>query len=103
MNFKVEGNQERLVVRIMGDVTSECEEELKQALLELSQRKPAALVVDLSQVPFIDSTGLGVLVGLRAQFERLGSSFILSEPQPRVSETLRLLRLDQVFCIAKAS
>ncbi|MBA2320181.1 MAG: STAS domain-containing protein [Deltaproteobacteria bacterium] len=53
-------------------------------------------VLDLSGVPFLDSTALGALVGLR---KRLGAEggIAIAGAQPAVRNLFRLTRLDTVF------
>ncbi|MEE1612152.1 STAS domain-containing protein [Microvirga sp. CF3016] len=56
-------------------------------------------VVDLAEVPFIDSTGLGALVsGLKAA-RRVEGDLRLAAPGPQVRKLLRLTTLDRVFTI----
>jgi len=59
-------------------------------------------VVDLADVSFIDSTGLGVLVsGLKAA-RRADGDLRLAAPSPQVRKLLRLTTLDRVFTIVEA-
>lgn len=56
-------------------------------------------VVDLAEVPFIDSTGLGALVsGLKAA-RRVEGDLRLAAPSPHVRKLLHLTTLDRVFTI----
>jgi anti-anti-sigma factor len=60
------------------------------------------IVVDLAEVPFIDSTGLGVLIsGLKAA-RRVGGDLRLAAPGPQVRKLLRLTTLDRVFAVQDA-
>ena len=56
------------------------------------------LVLDVSELAFIDSAGLGVIVGAarRLRDERSGS-VVLRGVQPQLLRVLRLTRLDHVF------
>lgn len=49
------------------------------------------LVVDLSQVPYIDSTGIGVLVGAAHRAQEAGASLAVANPQKNVERVLGLL------------
>jgi len=57
------------------------------------------LIVDLRAVERIDSAGVRALVRGHTTAQRIGATFILVDPQPRVHEVLRLSRLDSVFHI----
>lgn len=52
------------------------------------------LVIDLSQVRFMDSSGLGLMVRARKQAQRQGLQLSFTEPQPAVLNVLRLARLE---------
>lgn len=49
------------------------------------------LVVDLSQVPYIDSTGIGVLVGAAHRASEAASTLVVARPQKNVERVLGLL------------
>ncbi len=49
------------------------------------------LTIDLSQVPYIDSTGIGVLVGAAHRAQEAGASLVVANPQKNVERVLGLL------------
>jgi anti-sigma B factor antagonist len=53
------------------------------------------LVVDLSEVSFLDSTGLAVLVGVWQRLRYHEGSFALAGANPRISQVLHTTRLAQ--------
>jgi anti-sigma B factor antagonist len=55
------------------------------------------VVVDLSEVGFVDSSGLGVLIAAQKRANRSGGQVMLSAPSETVSNTLQLVRLDKVL------
>ena len=59
--------------------------------------KPKRLVVDLSRVPYIDSSGLAVLIGGMQQIEQYGGKFALAGVGDDVRSILETARLDQFF------
>ncbi len=52
------------------------------------------LVIDLSQVRFIDSTGVGVMIRARKLAQRRGAKLSFTGAQPAVQNVLRLARLE---------
>ncbi|MFT5874204.1 MAG: anti-sigma B factor antagonist [Clostridium sp.] len=58
-------------------------------------------VLDFSNCTFIDSTGLGVLVGIYKKCTELNGSFKLHSINPQVMKLFNLTRLDKVFQISK--
>ncbi len=62
-----------------------------------SSEFPSNIVIDMSEVQFIDSTALAILVqGMRRSRERNGDIYLCSLQQP-VRMVLELTRLDKVF------
>jgi anti-sigma B factor antagonist len=64
-----------------------------------SMRKgePATLVVDMSRVRYVDSSGLGVLIGAYASFERNCRRLLLAGLNDRVWELFRTCKINDVF------
>ena len=75
---------------------------LRTAILRLLSRGRVRLVLDLSGVPFCDSSGLGVLVGGFKRTRARGGSFRLSSVTPHLMKTLTITGLTKVFPIHAA-
>jgi anti-sigma B factor antagonist len=72
--------------------------ELRASLrMIIDEEKPKRLVVDLSRVPYIDSSGLAVLIGAMQSLELEGGVFLLAGAQEGVQMILESARLDQYF------
>lgn len=72
---------------------------IKETLMQLINGGAIHLVVDLAQVPFIDSAGLAALVSALKATRRVGGSVLLSGVQPQARTVFSLTMLDQVFAI----
>ncbi len=55
------------------------------------------LVIDLSNIEFVDSAGLGVLVGIYKRVKQRGRRVAVAGAQPYVTRVLKIIKLDQVF------
>lgn len=71
--------------------------EVRTSLREMIDQKPKRLVVDLSRVPYVDSSGLAVLIGAMQSLEHDGGLFMLAGAQEAVRTILESARLDQYF------
>ena len=58
---------------------------------------PETLVIDMSHVRSVDSTGLGVLIGLYASFERSCRRLLLAGVNDRIWDLFRICRIADVF------
>jgi len=63
-----------------------------------SRAKPT--VVDLSEVTFVASIGVRLLLSIAKSLNAQDCKMALLKPKPLVAETLRLARLDEIFVLA---
>lgn len=73
--------------------------DLRQHVMAATQTGSFHLVLDLTGVDFIDSFGLGVLVGALKRTRLAGGDVRLVVPEPRIRRVLEVCDLDRVFDI----
>jgi anti-sigma B factor antagonist len=89
-----------IIVRPAGDrLDIEVAAEFRGMLLSLIEQGHRQLVVDLKDVMFIDSSGLGALVSALKTLKRSSSAgdVRLARVQPPVVSLLEIIRLNRVF------
>lgn len=84
-----EGSKVRVAAR--GEVDVSNAGELRDALDAALAEKPAEIECDLAEVPYIDSTGIGVLVGVAHRAKEAGARFAVARPQRNVARVLGML------------
>ncbi len=72
---------------------------LKSELLTVHAEGYANLVLDLSEVKYVDSSGLSALLVGNREFNKNGGIFIISAPQEHVMKLIKISMLDKVFHI----
>lgn len=82
-----------IVVRLTGELDLYNVDEVRSALADAATEGPECVVVDLSQVTFLDSTALGVLVEARAALPP--GALHLAAPQLEAMRALRVSGLDR--------
>jgi anti-sigma B factor antagonist len=87
------------VLLVSGEIDVASAPEFHASLSDLIGQGTEIVIVDLSQVSFIDSTGLGVLVGAEKQMRDAGQALRLVVTQPQILRLLELTGLDQVFTV----
>jgi anti-sigma B factor antagonist len=92
----VERNGEAVVVRLAGELDLYNAHEVREALLRECLQGPERLVVELSQVRFIDSTALGVLIEARSKLPNR-RAFLLAAPPLETRRALEISGLDRHF------
>jgi anti-sigma B factor antagonist len=89
-----------LVVALRGEIDLQTSPELRTELLDLLMRSKAVnLILNLGQVPYMDSSALAVLVEALQRVRRAGGKLVLVQLQPRVRSLLEIARLDTMFVL----
>ncbi|MFQ5612464.1 MAG: STAS domain-containing protein [Anaerolineae bacterium] len=85
------------LVRLEGRLDAAGSPEVRDKLRSLAAQEQPKLIIDLSQVSFIDSSGLGALVsGLKAARQQNGD-ILLAGAQQQAQTLFKLTMLDQIF------
>jgi anti-sigma B factor antagonist len=86
-----------VVVRPTGDLDAYTAPELRSRLRGATEAGARILVVDLSAVTFIDSAGLGALVGAHRRMREGGGVLRIVQPPPLVGRAFELTGLNEVL------
>ena len=86
-------------VALVGRFDARNAQTVKETLKQLVDAGAIHLIVDLAEVPFIDSAGLATLVSTLKLVRRVGGSVLLAGVQPQARTVFSLTMLDQVFSI----
>jgi anti-sigma B factor antagonist len=90
------------VVRAEGEIDLHTAPRLRDVLRAALAGRPTRLIVDMAEVNYIDSTGLGVLIGAFKRSGDAGSELVLQGPVPRVLRVLELTGLHKVLAVVAA-
>lgn len=89
----------RTVVTVSGEIDLATQGQLRAQLNELIVAGKVNLVLDLSGVSFVDSTGLGALIGARRRVHAFNGSLALVIPNESVMKVFAITGLVKVFDI----
>jgi len=89
----------RAVVNVQGDVDMATAPQFRTLLLQSAAESVGPLLLDLSGVAYMDSSGVGTMVYLKREIERRGRQLVLIGLQPRVRGVLEITHLDRFFTI----
>jgi anti-sigma B factor antagonist len=90
---------EHTVLGVGGEIDVYTAPQLRERLIELVEGGQQHIVVDMEQVEFLDSTGLGVLVGGLKRVRAQDGSLRLVCGQERILKIFRITGLEKVFGI----
>ena len=77
----------------------ESAEFFSSALENVLKNESTNVIVDFTKIDYIDSTGIGELVGYLGKFTTQNRKLILVNPSERIMKLLKLAKLDAVFKI----
>ncbi len=82
--------------RLAGLLDAFSEPTFRKVLDKCVEEGPFNIILDLSQIDFIDSSGIGALVQIAKKIQSSGGSLQLIT-NPRVMQTVKMVRLEQFF------
>lgn len=103
MDIRIYQNGDKLLVALGGRVVLDECDRLKAAVVPRIAPGIAQVFLDLSGVDFIDSAGLGVLVGMKVSSNKSRSKLALLKPSKGVADILLVSKLDSIFEIMTGS
>ena len=101
-SYETQSRDQLLRVALHGEIDHHGAIGLREDLDALILReRPKRLVLDLSCIEFMDSAGLGLLMGRYRLVRELGGVMALTAPNPRVMKILRLSGMERFFEICR--
>ncbi len=91
--------EDRVVLDVVGEVDVYSAPSLRDRISDLLGESQPSLIVNLSGVSFLDSTGIGTLVAGLNRAVQLGGVLSLVCDQDRILKLFRITGLDAVFTI----
>jgi anti-anti-sigma factor len=87
------------LLSLNGEIDLHVSPHVEQSLAAIIQKRPPHVLVDLSGVTFIDSSGLAVLIRAQQDVQNYGGKLTLAGINADVRSIFELARLDQVFLV----
>lgn len=97
--IEIKREAEKILIKLAGEADVYASPEMKEELYKLLEEKPKSIVIDCSELNYIDSTGLSILIGLLKRQKEHGGDVQLLSLQPHVRKIFNITSLDKVFGI----
>ena len=98
MNYTIAMRGKKQILSLAGEVDMHSSPTARQVILDLVKTR-APIIIDLSAVKYMDSSGVASLVEGLQNARKLGQDFVLAAPSGSVLGVIKLARLDKVFRI----
>lgn len=87
----------KVLVAVEGSLNVKVASELQDELDEVLEMGEKDIIVDMSSTSYIDSTGLGVLVGLKEKLDEIGGDVAITGLRDYCLEVFKVTRLHEYF------
>ena len=92
-----------LKIKLRGEIDHHTATTIRNAMdYEIYKKRPRGLILDMSSVGFMDSSGLGLIMGRYAVMKELGGEVIVQNPSPAIEKIMLLAGMERVVKIEGA-
>jgi len=99
MNIEINETDNLIDIVVTGDIEMMTIKSFKQKLFEIGQNTDKDIEINLSDVDYIDSSGVGVLISLLKLQKKKGKTLTINKVSSKVLNVLKLSSLADVFNI----
>ena len=92
-----------IIIAPVGEIDLSCAPALRKQITAAQSQRPQRLIIDLGEVPYMDSSGVATLVEAMQNARRSGSKLVLCCLQAKVRSIFEIARLDTVFTIVAST
>jgi anti-sigma B factor antagonist len=105
VNLKVEINKlgDQAIVSVAGEIDAYTAPKLREAIIPLAEESNPNITINLKNVSYMDSTGLGVFVGLLKSVRKNGGQLNLVELSDRLERLFSITGLSDIIDISSKS
>jgi anti-sigma B factor antagonist len=99
MNKKYDEKEKVWILGVIGEIDIYTANELKEIFMEMLDEHKENIKIDCTELGYIDSTGLGVLIGALKRLKKYDKNIIIVNPKANVSKLFRITGLNKIFII----
>ncbi|WP_303867031.1 STAS domain-containing protein [Acetobacterium wieringae] len=85
------------MVSIKGEIDIYSIEKFREIIEERIKTQAPEIILDCSELSYMDSTGMGVLIELRNKTKEMGQKIIMMNPRPNIKKLLSLTGVDKII------
>ncbi|SHJ39960.1 anti-sigma B factor antagonist [Geosporobacter subterraneus DSM 17957] len=99
MNTQYLAEKNMWYVEVVGEIDIYTANRLKETLINLLNEQNTDIRINCEELDYIDSTGLGVLIGALKRLKQDNKNIIIANPKPNISKLLNITGLNKIFII----
>lgn len=102
LTIKITSNEIEHQVNLCGDIDAFTGPKVKEAIMTLVETPNAAVIaVDLAEVEYMDSTGIGIFIAVMKACKQTDCAFVVQNLSPRVERLFRITGLYDLIAVRK--
>ncbi len=91
-----------LKIKLRGEIDHHTATTIRNAMdSEIYKKRPRGLILDMSSVGFMDSSGLGLIMGRYEIMKQLGGEVVVQNPSPAIEKIMHLAGMERVVRIER--
>lgn len=97
MSVRVYLAEDRLTAHLMGEIDHHSAKEIREEIDEMAERShPELMVLDFGDVTFMDSSGIGLVMGRYSLMKELGGELRIENLPGHIKKVMKLAGLDRL-------
>lgn len=103
MSVKIVAEDKKVTALLSGEIDHHNAKQLRQDIdFAVRENQPEELILDFSEVGFMDSSGIGLVMGRYKLMQESGGTLIVRNPPPHIKKVMRLSGIDRLASICNA-
>ena len=100
MSVKIINEDNKVIALLSGEIDHHNAKSLRQDIdFSLRENQPEELILDFSEVGFMDSSGIGLVMGRYKLMQEIGGNLVVRNPPPHIKKVMRLSGIDRLASI----
>lgn len=100
MNVIIDTDDKTVIARLSGEVDHHNAKDIRSDIdLAIDRHHPRQLVLDFDGVTFMDSSGIGLVIGRYNSIKQYGGSIVIENTGSQIKKVMRLAGLDRLAII----
>ena len=102
MPVKLETNGEVVTAYLDGELDHHSAKKIREEIdAEVASVSPTLLVLDFRDITFMDSSGIGLVMGRYRVMSEIGGEIHVTNPSPQIAKVMKLSGLERLAAISK--
>lgn len=102
MTFASNLRNETLTLSLSGDLIGDSNQEILPVVTDAIEKGVLTCIIDISELRFINSSGIGLLITILTKFRNKGGEVYLMKPSENVQKLLAITKLNAIFQIIQS-